>query len=291
MDDLTKTEQKDLARLEGLIQEGLGTFCAVGRALHAIREGRLYRASHETFEAYCADKWEFSRQRAYQLLAAAEEVGRLSTIVDTPPQRETHVRPLLAVPVDHRADVWRETLGSAPRDLEGRPIVAARLVQAAVDRWHDGRKVGLGNRDESTEPPAIGGAGPEAESTRDTEGEDLRPAARRCGPLPELVATIAEVRASDRNQYVDEIPAAADDTEVCPECGSTDLAEDSDGTYCARCKATIEDGGQPTETFQPAPDDELLRSIDQLVRRQFAGRLEVAAARMEALVDRWRAEA
>ena len=82
---LAVTEQYKLKECETVIERGLNTFVDVGNALAAIRDGKLYRETHGTFEDYCRDKWGFSRPRAYQFIEAAETVGILSTIVDKPP--------------------------------------------------------------------------------------------------------------------------------------------------------------------------------------------------------------
>lgn len=134
MDALTTRETKALARCEQTIHRGLSTFCDVGRALLEIRDGRLYRDSHATFEAYCSERWEFSRQRAYQLIGAAQTVDAMSTRVDTPPTTERQIRPLLTVPEDQRADVWCEVVETAPVE-DGRPVITTKHVEETVQRW------------------------------------------------------------------------------------------------------------------------------------------------------------
>lgn len=59
-----------LAELEGVIERGLANFLEVGRALTEIRDSKLYREAHPTFEAYCRERWHFSARRAYQLMEA-----------------------------------------------------------------------------------------------------------------------------------------------------------------------------------------------------------------------------
>lgn len=76
---LTKSEQAELARLCKVVDEGLSSFLAVGTALVEINEGRLYRQSHETFEAFVKDRWGISRRRAYQLMEAAEIKAEMCT--------------------------------------------------------------------------------------------------------------------------------------------------------------------------------------------------------------------
>lgn len=52
---------------------GLGTSVEVGAALTEIREQRLYRLrdGFTTFEAYCKERWGFTRDKADRLIGAA----------------------------------------------------------------------------------------------------------------------------------------------------------------------------------------------------------------------------
>lgn len=259
---LTKTELKTLAHCEEAIEQGLDQFFRVGQALWDIRDGRLYRASYETFEGYCAERWDFSRQWAYQLITAAKAVSEMSTMVDTPPKRERHVRPLLNVPEDHRADVWRMAVESAPKDEAGRPMMTAAIVQGAVDKWHDGRKAVVSETNEPPEAQVI-----------DVDGRPVEPAG---------------------NQYLNEIPAEEGAPETCPECGSAEIDEDENGRYCHKCKAPIEDyppaGDESGDQAEESEEDAWIRTIEGSLRELFAGRLAIGCARLEILIVKVRAE-
>jgi hypothetical protein len=91
-----KMRAGDFARAESTIARGLKSFLAVGLAQKRIRDQRLYRADHRTFEQYVAERWEFSRPRAYELCAASEVVADLSGIPDIRllPQNEALANPL-----------------------------------------------------------------------------------------------------------------------------------------------------------------------------------------------------
>jgi hypothetical protein len=56
-DNLTPTELEKLDALEAVAQHGLGRYVQVSQALAEIRERRLYRDSHESFEAYVSERW------------------------------------------------------------------------------------------------------------------------------------------------------------------------------------------------------------------------------------------
>ena len=135
-DLLTTSERGLLTSYETVVQQGLDSFVEVGNALAAIRDGRLYRESHQTFEAYCVERWNLSKSRAYQFLRGAEVVERLAecTTVDVMPDNEAQVRPLASLTEEQQAEAWKEAVESAPVDDDGQPQVTAKHVEAAVER-------------------------------------------------------------------------------------------------------------------------------------------------------------
>lgn len=111
---LTLEESVALDTHEYTIERGLRTFYAVGNALAQIRDQRLYRATHFTFEQYCQERWGMSRPRAYQLIAAADVHTNLSTIVDNPPTNEAQARELARLPPEQQPEVWEQIVETAP---------------------------------------------------------------------------------------------------------------------------------------------------------------------------------
>ncbi|NJL33925.1 MAG: hypothetical protein HC893_08770 [Chloroflexaceae bacterium] len=53
----------ELERCEQIIERGLKTFFEVGAALVRVRDLKLYRVEHRTFEAYCQERWGIERRR------------------------------------------------------------------------------------------------------------------------------------------------------------------------------------------------------------------------------------
>lgn len=74
---LTGVEATALDDLEGVIAKGMATFVEVGRALERIRDRRLYRETHSTFESYCKERWGISRGHAYRQIDGAQVVSVL----------------------------------------------------------------------------------------------------------------------------------------------------------------------------------------------------------------------
>src|ERR1700730_6981897 len=69
---LSARERADLDGLETTIRRGRKVFRKVAMALLEIRERRLYRATHKTFDRYCRAKWGFGRRHGDRLIQAAK---------------------------------------------------------------------------------------------------------------------------------------------------------------------------------------------------------------------------
>ncbi|MFF1358711.1 hypothetical protein [Streptomyces sp. NPDC058297] len=61
-------EEDSLAQCEAAVETLKGAFWAAGKALQIIRDARLYRQSHGTFDDYCDDRWAMNRQYADKLI-------------------------------------------------------------------------------------------------------------------------------------------------------------------------------------------------------------------------------
>lgn len=94
---LTKSEKERLWYCEEIISKGIKTFIEVGKALSEIRDSKLYKDTHQTFQEYCRDKWDMSRKQAYDYIAAKEVIDNLSPMGDILqlPENERQARPLV----------------------------------------------------------------------------------------------------------------------------------------------------------------------------------------------------
>lgn len=75
---LPAEENARLAQCEQIIERGFTVFFEVGQALAEIRDAKLYRASHDTFEDYCKARWDIGRSRAYELIDQATVVKAIT---------------------------------------------------------------------------------------------------------------------------------------------------------------------------------------------------------------------
>jgi len=131
-DKLTSSEKAALEELEQKIGSSLLTFIDIGNALAAIRDQHLYRQEYGTFEKYCRDRWNFSRQRAHQFLRAAPLAEYLSTIVDVSPTNETQIRPLIPLSDEEAAKAWQ-----LAEQLSGSKSITEKFVSQAVKELHN----------------------------------------------------------------------------------------------------------------------------------------------------------
>src|SRR5436190_13799470 len=61
-DNLSPTEVEQFGKLEATVKRGLETRLELVEALADIRDARLHRDTHETFEAYLRERWRLDPQ-------------------------------------------------------------------------------------------------------------------------------------------------------------------------------------------------------------------------------------
>jgi hypothetical protein len=110
--------REKLSACEAIIDRGLRTFAEVGMALLAIRDERLYRGTHATFEAYCQQRWNMNRNYANRTIAGAA-VAEILVPIGTKIETESHARELsdLIDEPEEMQRIWQETLDRT----EGQP--------------------------------------------------------------------------------------------------------------------------------------------------------------------------
>lgn len=86
MDALTVTEERRREACENDILKG-GDLIVVG--LKTIRDERLYRNSHGTFEAYCNEKWNLSDRHVRRLIDHADVLANIAEMATGPIGYET----------------------------------------------------------------------------------------------------------------------------------------------------------------------------------------------------------
>ncbi len=148
---ITKNKQ-ELERLEGVIQENIGAFYEVGRALMKIRDQGYYHdvLGFETFKEYCRTRWDMARQTAYQLIDSASVIENVRNCgqTETIPTNEYQARPLARLDPDQQREAWKKAVETAP---DGK--VTAAHVYKVVKGMTDAR--GVASRTKVEESDAV----------------------------------------------------------------------------------------------------------------------------------------
>ena len=131
-EELTEEEQRDRSCLERQVERA---FYEAGKALKQLRDRKLYRNSHKTFDEYCQDRFSYNRSRSYQLINAASIVDNLQEcpqIVDILPTAEGQVRPLTKLETEDQVSCWQEAVEAA-----GGKVPSGRIVKSIVDKLRE----------------------------------------------------------------------------------------------------------------------------------------------------------
>ena len=129
---LSAAERRERDALENTVQQA---FFVAGQALKLLRDKRLYRETHRTFQSYVRARFNFTRAAAYYLISATDVVNNLKCqqIVDTNkgtmvlPTKESQVRPLTKLTPERQREVWLKCV----KLNEGR-VPSARLVKQVL---------------------------------------------------------------------------------------------------------------------------------------------------------------
>ena len=142
---LDTVERSKLRKLESVVAEGISSFVVVGEALKEIRDAKLYRESHKTFEKYVDQKWGIERRRAYQLIDASEASKKLCNTVSQNARAAeiTNARQLCELK-DVPAESMEAVVNKAADIAGDDPITASDIKQAreevlspSKDAWED----------------------------------------------------------------------------------------------------------------------------------------------------------
>ncbi|BAY42047.1 hypothetical protein NIES2111_64430 (plasmid) [Nostoc sp. NIES-2111] len=144
--EMTEEEQRDRLNLERKVESA---FVEAGKALTQLRDRRLYRSTHKTFEEYCRDRFGFTRMAAALKIASVKVMENLSTNglqksdgskskkmstngLQILPTNERQIRPLTKLEPEKQREVWIKAVEEA-----GGKTPSGRIVQDVVDRIRD----------------------------------------------------------------------------------------------------------------------------------------------------------
>ena len=136
VEDLTEEELASRHRLELQVERA---FCQAGVALRELRDRKLYRSTHQTFEEYCRERFGFERRHPYRLIEAAAVMDNLcpnrtqneSSLSQKRilPTKLEQVRPLASLKPEQQREVWQQ----AVEQVDGK-VPSGRIVKSIVER-------------------------------------------------------------------------------------------------------------------------------------------------------------
>ncbi|NJO63014.1 MAG: hypothetical protein HC836_33790 [Richelia sp. RM2_1_2] len=148
-EELTVDEERDRLNLERKVERA---FYEAGKALQELRNRRLYRSTHGTFEEYCRDRFGFTHRHVNYLIAGSQVVDNLQMgtigsqtevkdFVGTNsgqvlPTSECQVRPLVSLEPSQQREVWQQAVETA-----GGKVPSGRIVKDIVQQIMERTKV------------------------------------------------------------------------------------------------------------------------------------------------------
>lgn len=143
LEQLTHDEERDRYLLELGVEQA---FIQAGKALAQLRSRRLYRSTHKTFEAYCQDRFGFTRRKSDYLIAGASVVENLKETRTNRSQNDLNenlrtihsqilpttleqIKPLANLKPDEQRQVWDKAVETA-----GGKVPSGRIVKGIVEQ-------------------------------------------------------------------------------------------------------------------------------------------------------------
>ncbi|PSB31365.1 hypothetical protein [Chlorogloea sp. CCALA 695] len=126
--ELSQDEEKERHRLELKVERA---YYEAGSALRELKDKRLYRSTHRTFDAYCQERFGLSSRHSYRLIEAANVVNNLKEFCDQfghiLPAKESVCRSLTIFQPNQQIFAWQqilqETGGKHPTGKQVKGIV------------------------------------------------------------------------------------------------------------------------------------------------------------------------
>jgi len=125
LDIISLQESERLVALEKVVTAGLQSWIEVGEALIEIRDSRLYRVEHDTFEEYCQQRVKMERRHAYRLMEAAPIAREVSPVGHI---SERAIREIAKVEPARRAEVFQ-----AATEASNGHVPTARVIKQIVE--------------------------------------------------------------------------------------------------------------------------------------------------------------
>ncbi len=134
LEELNPDEERERTRLEIKVDKAISEGWS---ALKLLRDRRLYRSTHKTFEEYARDRFGYNRAHAYRLISAAAVLENLSATQTTDemspkwrqkfPICESQCRELAKLPSLQQSVAWGKVL-----EVSNEKAPTAKVVKSVV---------------------------------------------------------------------------------------------------------------------------------------------------------------
>ncbi|MCC5602145.1 hypothetical protein [Nostoc favosum] len=147
--ELIEQEIRDRLHLERKVERA---FFEAGKALTELRDRRLYRSTHQTFEEYCRDRFSYTYRHVNYLIAGSKIVDNIKMGTNSSqnesqdemgtnssqilPTSEVQVRPLTKLEPSQQPEAWQQAVEEA-----GGKVPSGRIVKDVVQRIMERAKI------------------------------------------------------------------------------------------------------------------------------------------------------
>jgi len=180
--ELTNHQISELKKCETIIERGKDTFVECGIAIARIKDERLYRQDHNSFDEYCKARWGWGKAYAYHLIGAAEV--KKSPIGDSIQNME-QAKAILKVPEEKRAEVMEKAAKAGP-------VTGKSIAQAAEPELED-------------EEPVI-----ELDKTGWPIPDKALPLFKRSGEVQEILSALSKIKGAIKKAQDEKDPLYAE---------------------------------------------------------------------------------
>ena len=159
IDAMTGEILPSLAECEETIARGVRGYVEAGEALRTIRDARLYRETHGTFEDYCRERWGWNKARSNQLICASEVSTTVLSLGAPAPANEAQARELVGLPAEDAAHIMR-TAAETGQTVTARIIRETRVQITQPKETPKEAPMTAASRLAIPQPPKYGGNRP-----------------------------------------------------------------------------------------------------------------------------------
>jgi len=124
---LSEAELQERNELENTVQQA---FFVAGQALKTLQDKKLYRETHNRFEDYLRDRFDFTKRKAYYLIDAYKVVNNLKSepLVHFLPTNERQCREVGKLPTEQQPQAWLTSVEKA-----GGKTPPTRIIKQVVN--------------------------------------------------------------------------------------------------------------------------------------------------------------